>query len=122
MVRRRKAGAGMAPLFDLAPLAAPAPPRGYSARGTVVLAPPPPRPGEYWVRGVFRIGDGRHTLTVRAVGMRDRLDDDAARFVAYLRDEGFQFAEGRGYLTDLLGVGAEDDGVILLAPSVPDRP
>jgi hypothetical protein len=31
-----------------------------------------------------------------------------AKFVRYLTDEGFQFAEGRGYLAKLLGVGADD--------------
>lgn len=44
--------------------------------------------------------------------MSTRLEADAARFVAYLREEGFQFTEGRGYLIELLGIGADDGGRI----------
>ncbi len=68
------------------------------------------KPVDYWVRGIFKHGDGQQTRTVRAVGMSARLDADVARFVHYLTDAGFPFAEGRGYLLELLGVGA-DDGV-----------
>ncbi len=42
--------------------------------------------------------------------MKTRLDADVARFVAYLTAEGWQFAEGRAALVEVLGVGA-DDGV-----------
>jgi len=68
------------------------------------------KPVDYWIRGVFMFGDGERTRTVQAVGMRTHLDADVARFVAYLREEGFQFTEGRAVLVELLGVGT-DDGV-----------
>jgi hypothetical protein len=105
----------MVPLFDLAPLVAPQPavaarpPRaGKAEAGTERASGVSPTPVEYWVRGVFRCGDGQVTRTVQAVGMSARLDADVAKFVRYLADEGFQFAEGRGYLAELLGVGADD--------------
>ncbi len=110
--RKGKAGDGMAPLFDVeafarddsgAPRHAPQKP----AEKPIAIAQ---SPVNYWVRGVFRHGDGQRTRTVHAVGIGARLDADVARFVRYLTDEGFQFAEGRGYLIELLGVGA-DDGV-----------
>ena len=112
----------MIPLFDLEPLVTPRPavamrpPRSgkaglESGRAAVVT----PTPVNYWVRGLFRCGDGQFTRTVQAVGMSTRLDDDVAKFVRYLEEEGFQFAEGRGYLIELLGVGTDDGGLIILS-------
>jgi len=107
----------MTPLFDLGALArcpdddpAVAPSARTRATKAAAATIAAPKPVDYWVRGVFRHGDGRFTRTVQAVGMRDRLDGDVARFVAYLTAEGWQFPEGRALLVELLGVGA-DDGV-----------
>ena len=117
--RTRKAGEGMAPLFDVDAFArtddATAPQRPAEKRVAVA-----PEPVDYWVRGIFRHGDGRQTHTVRAVGMSARLDADVARFVRYLTDDGFQFAEGRGYLTELLGVGADDGEHIAFSAGTAD--
>ncbi len=71
-------------------------------------AAPSPTPVDYWVRGVFRHGDAQMTRTVRAVGMRTRLDADRERFIDHLKTEGWLFPEGRAVLTELLGVGAAD--------------
>jgi len=117
--RNHKAGEGMAPLFDVDAFArtddATAPQRAAEKRVAVA-----PKPVDYWVRGIFRHGDGRQTHTVRAVGMSARLDADVARFVRYLTDDGFQFAEGRGYLTELLGVGADDGEHIAFSAGTAD--
>lgn len=109
--RRRRAGDGMAPLFDLEQLLVPHPHVATDparerdvTRATAAV----PTPVEYWVRGVFRCGDGQFTRTVQAIGMSTRLDTDVARFITYLTTDGFGFAEGRGYLSELLGVGADD--------------
>ncbi len=116
--RSRKAGDGMVPLFDVEAFARDdgdaraLSPRHTASTGRNADTPAvaPSASVDYWVRGVFRHGDGQRTRTVHAVGIGARLDADVARFVRYLTDEGFQFAEGRGYLIELLGVGA-DDGV-----------
>jgi hypothetical protein len=115
--RSRTAGHGMMSLFDVDAFARAAESADAARRadeskkqvaraGIVAVA----TPVNYWVRGVFRCGDGQFTRTVQAVGMNTRLDADVAKFVRYLREEGFQFAEGRGYLIELLGVGT-DEGV-----------
>ncbi len=116
--RSRMAGQGMTPLFDVEAFARIGDPASAAlsigrteaqragGESRVVV----PTPINYWVSGVFRCGDGQFTRTVQAVGMNIRLDADVQRFIAYLTVDGFQFAEGRGYLTELLGVGA-DDGV-----------
>ncbi len=62
----------------------------------------------------------RSTHTVRAVGMSAHLDADVARFVHYLTDAGFPFAEGRGYLLALLGVGADDGEHIAFSAGTTD--
>ena len=114
--RSRHGGQGMMPLFDVEayarrddPPAAPARPareRG-AAKPPEQAAVAAPTPVDYWVRGVFRIGDGQMTRTVQAVGMSTRLDADMAKFVRYLTDEGFQFPEGRAVLIELLGTGTD---------------
>ncbi len=110
--RSRKAASGMVPLFDIDAFARTddgdkrAAPQKWAERPAAIA----PKPVDYWVRGVFKHGDRQRTRTVHAVGMSTRLDADIARFVRYLTDDGNQFAEGRGYLIELLGVGA-DDGV-----------
>jgi hypothetical protein len=112
----------MTPLFDLEPLTGRvAPAAGRRSTRENVAKPqqgdppaPVPTPISYWVHGVFRCGDRQLTRTVQAVGMSTRIDADVARFVHYLAGEGFQLAEGRGILIQLLGIGT-DDGT-LLAP------
>jgi hypothetical protein len=117
--RSREPGRGMIPLFDVEAFARPddapakrvARGRASDAAGARETAPAAAStPVNYWVRGVFRVGDSARTQTVHAVGMSATLDEDVGRFVAYLTREGFQLAEGRGALVELLGVGA-DDGV-----------
>jgi len=108
--RSRKAGEGMASLFDVDAFARAADNDDAPQRPAEKPVAVVPKPVDYWVRGIFRHGDGQQTHTVRAVGMSTRLDANVARFVRYLTDEGFLFTEGRGYLLELLGVGA-DDGV-----------
>lgn len=114
----------MAPLFDLEPLtrqvepaASSRPARDRATRMQQRTEPAAtPTPINYWVRGVFRCGDGQFIRTVQAVGMSTRIDADVARFTRYLATEGFQFAEGRGVLIHLLDVGAEDGSP--LAPAI----
>jgi len=110
----RKRPTGMSPLFDIEAFAR----RDEQAksRETRPAASRSPakakasRPVNYWLRGRFRSGGGEQTHTVRAVGMSEHLDADVGKFVRYLTEEGFQFADGRAVLIELLGVGA-DDGV-----------
>lgn len=123
--RARRVGVGMAPLFDLDPLVvvrSAAPVRqsqpGNVQRDVAQAADAPPRPVEYWVRGMFRCGDRQYARTVQAVGMNTSLDADVARFVRYLTEEGFQFSEGRAYLVEVLGVGADDGVQIFLSGGV----
>ncbi len=108
----------MAALFDVDAFARPddTAPQPAPAQPVAIV----PKPVDYWVRGIFRHGDGQQVHTVRAVGMSTRLDADVARFVRYLTDDGFQFAEGRGYLTELLGVGADDGKHIAFSAGTAD--
>lgn len=116
--RSRHPGRGMTPLFDVAAFDPPDDRRAIAVKPSdrkanrtgKMAATAAPTPVEYWVRGVFRLGDREQTRTVQGVAMHRHFDADVAKFVRYLTDEGFQFAEGRGYLAELLGVGA-DDGV-----------
>lgn len=109
-------GQGMTPLFDLEsltrpaePAASPRPARDRAATTKRTTEPvATPTAINYWVRGVFRRGDGQFIRTIQAVGMSTRIDTDVARFTRYLATEGFQFAEGRGVLIQLLDVGADD--------------
>jgi len=110
----RKRPTGMSPLFDIE--AFERRDEQAEARGTRPAASRSPakakasRPVNYWLRGRFRSGGGEQTHTVRAVGMSEHLDADVGKFIRYLTEEGFQFADGRAVLIELLGVGA-DDGV-----------
>ncbi len=103
--RKRPTGTGMAPLFDIEAVER----RDEQAEAKAS------RPVNYWVRGRFHSGGGEQTHTVRAVGMSEHLDADVAKFVRYLTEEGFQFADGRAVLIELLGVGADDGAQIALS-------
>lgn len=116
---RARRGRGRVPLFGVDAFAR----ADDSASPQAALAQPVaivPKSVDYWVRGIFRHGDGRQTHTVRAVGMSARLDADMARFVRYLTDAGFRFAEGRGYLAELLGVGTDDGEHIAFSAGTAD--
>jgi hypothetical protein len=122
--KRRKIGQGMTPLFDVEAHAATSTTpaladagggRTSTGRGTGTSTAAPATPVPYWVRGVFRFGNGEeHTHTVDGVGMSNRLPDDAARFVAYLRESGWLFPQGRATLIEVLGIAAHHGGLILL--------
>lgn len=117
--RSRKVGQGMTPFFDLDVFTRPddgaANPSQRSRNRPVSQMPEQetvatPTPINYSIRGVFRSGNEERPRTVQAVGMSTRLESDVATFVTYLRTEGFQFAEGRGTLIELLAVSA-DNGI-----------
>ena len=122
--RSRQPGRGMTPLFDMESVAPPdnrpakatrGGGRQNAGQGAGQETATPPMPVAYWIRGVFRFGNGEErTHTVDGVGMSTRLADDAARFVGHLREEGWLFAHGRGVLVELLGVAAADDGALLV--------
>ncbi len=62
----------------------------------------------FWVRGVFRLDDGREiTRTIRSgvVAVPGALSVEHAmgRLVAVLRDAGHDFPEGHGVLAELFG-------------------
>jgi hypothetical protein len=112
----------MLPLFDLAGYARPdevAPP----VRRVAIEQKPQaftPTPVPYWIRGVFRFGsDEERTRTVTGQALSNRRDADIATFVDYLRAEGWLFPEGRAVMVELLGIGAEDGGTILLSVEEP---
>jgi hypothetical protein len=114
--RSKTAGQGMAPLFDLAPLVHDAPEERAVRRPT---KPPeaalPPYPIPYWIRGVFRFGNGHEsTRTVAGQAMSNRRNANIVTFVDYLREEGWLFPEGRAVMVELLGIGGEDGGAIFL--------
>jgi hypothetical protein len=115
--RRRQTGEGMTPLFDLAPLMRDDP-NERAVRRTVKSPEPAllPYPIPNWIRGNFRYTSGaERTRTVEGQALSHRRDSDIERFIGYLRENGWQFPDGRAVLVAVFGVGAHDGGTILLS-------
>ncbi len=120
--RSRQLGQGMMPLFDIEAVPPPckvsvkADRGGHKDTGPIRATAMPSVSVAYWIRGVFRFGDGKErTRTVDGVGMRMQLSEDATRFVAYLGESGWLFPEGRAVLVETLGIAADDGGIIILS-------
>jgi hypothetical protein len=108
----------MTPLFDLSGLTRPDEDLPARSSRRITTEPPPvftPTPVPYWIRGVFRFGNGHEsTCTVTGQAMSHRRNADIAGFIDYLREEGWLLPEGRAVMVELLGIGGEDGGAIFL--------
>jgi hypothetical protein len=107
------------PLFDLAPLTRAEPKEHPTSHRRARSSTPPPAPKPYpiayWVRGTFRYMHGEErTRTVEGQAMSHRRDGEIETFIAYLRESGWLFPDGRAVLVKVLGVSAQDGGAKLL--------
>ncbi len=111
----------MTPLFALEPFAADRDaPRATRSRShhadtaqQTAQAAATLTPVSYTIAGTFRFRDEReHTRTVQGHTVSTRMATDIGLFVAYLRDAGWLFADGRAVLVQLLDVCTEDSVTI----------
>lgn len=108
----RHMGQGMTPLFALEPFttdqSARAARRGRD-RGEMDPPAATLTPVSYTITGTFRFrDDSEHTRTVQGHTVSTRTEVDIHLFVAYLRDAGWLFTDGRAVLVRLLSVCTED--------------